>query len=146
MNISKFDNGQSSLILDRASSQLDEKVHPQSPVFIVGIMERSGTNYLADVLLIDASFAMPTILNEDFVMEHAHLLLEYVDGTYGRWKQLKWIENPGAHKKLLLRHLGEGILVGFLGWKLQKTSVFSPRLPEHMTLTSFFICFPTQSC
>ena len=100
MNISKFDNGQSSLILDRASSQLDEKVHPQSPVFIVGIMERSGTNYLADVPLIDASFAMPTILNEDFVMEHAHLLPRVCRRDVRQMEAVEVDREPRrAHKK-----------------------------------------------
>jgi hypothetical protein len=141
MKVATLAADQTGLTADKVDPQSDGSVHPEPPVFIVGIMERSGTNFLSDVLLIDPSFAMPSILNEDFVMEHAHLLLEYGDRTYGRWRQLKWIENPGERKNLLLRHLGQGI-VALLRQEIAEDKRLLAKTPGAYNSDKFFHLFP----
>ena len=64
------------------------------PVYIMSPMMRCGTNHLADILLLHADFQLPNVMEEDFVFEQAHLLYEYAEKTYRRWRRLKWIDNP----------------------------------------------------
>jgi hypothetical protein len=81
------------------------------PVFIIGIMPRSGTNFFSDVLqLIDARFQLPHTLQEDFLLENSNFLTEYVERTYERWKRIPWLEQPEQWKRLLSDQLGDALL------------------------------------
>ena len=81
------------------------------PTFIIGIMERSGTNFLADALkLLDPRFQLPRALGEDFLLEHSNLLNDYIERTYQRWKRVPWLNNPDEYKELLSHQLGQALL------------------------------------
>jgi hypothetical protein len=139
MRTSEFVNGQTSLVTSDA--QFERQLHSQPPVFILGIMQRCGTNFLSDILSIHAGFEAPGNLAEDFVMEHAHLLLEYGDRTYRRWKDLRWIKNPEGCKKILLRHIGDGI-VRLLQQEIAQHKRLLTKTPVAYNVDKFFHLFP----
>lgn len=78
-------------------------IEPVPPLFIIGVLNRSGTNYLGDLLRILPEFEMPT-LKEDYVLEHAACLGEYVAKSAHRWRSIDNAEGT------MLRCLGDGIL------------------------------------
>lgn len=108
MTTTKADTDQSATALS-AGGQLRERVKTQPPVFIFEVMQ-GDSSFLADLLLNHPSLQASAILEEDYVMEHAHLLLQYVDKTCARWKGLPWIEKPEDWRSELLCHLSDGIL------------------------------------
>jgi hypothetical protein len=73
-------------------------------------MPRCGSGFVTDLLLSSPSLELPAGLKEDYVMENAHLLLEYVEKTYARWRGFPWIEKPEECRNGLLRCLSDGIL------------------------------------
>jgi hypothetical protein len=112
-----------------------------SPVFILGMMQRCGSNYLSEILLVHPSFGLPSILEEDYVLEHSHLLLEYVDKTYIRWRGLPWIKDPGECRKLLLRRLGDGLL-GLLTSQIAKDKRLLAKTPAAYNVEKLLDLFP----
>jgi hypothetical protein len=52
-----------------------------SPIFVLGIHFRSGTNFLYDLLCLHPSCDASTPLPEDYLLDHADLLVEYVDSV-----------------------------------------------------------------
>ena len=58
------------------------------PIFILGIMPRSGTNFLNNLLLIHPDCEYPGIVWEDYYLAGADLLKDYSERVYNRW-------NPG---------------------------------------------------
>lgn len=84
-------------------------VRDRPPVLIVGISQRSGTNYLASVLQCHAQLSAPAMpLAEDMLLRRADLLKEYSRATARRWPA-KWGDGEPARADLL-RHLGDGLL------------------------------------
>jgi hypothetical protein len=54
------------------------------PVFIQGILARSGTNFLNDLLALHPDCCAPA-LHEDYLLTHAEWLDRYVQETRGHW-------------------------------------------------------------
>jgi hypothetical protein len=79
-------------------------------VYIMGIMQRSGTNYLNNLLLLHPACEYPGIIWEDYLVAHADLLYNYTDLVYQHW-------HPASREKLVhsighnpvMRLLGEGL-------------------------------------
>lgn len=85
----------------------------KSPIFIHGIMKRSGTNFLCDLVCLHPD-CVPTGISENFFLENADILKEYVDATKA---QMVVEGDPGERariKERLCEYLGEG-LIRFLG-------------------------------
>ncbi len=113
-----------------------------SPVFIIGITERSGTNFLADALQqLDPRFQVPCVLGEDFLLEHSHLLSDYVELTYQRWKGSPWLRNPDQCKQLLLHQLSRGLL-RLLCDQIEPNKRLLAKTPNAANLDKFFQLFP----
>jgi sulfotransferase family protein len=133
MTIAKSDNNQSETpILE---------VPTQPPVFIFGMMQRCGSNFLSDVLLSYPRYQLPAMLDEDYVMEHAHLLLQYADKTYSRWKGLPWINTPEDCRRILLRSIGNGILELLKG-QIAKDKCLLAKTPAAYNIDKVFHLFP----
>lgn len=81
----------------------------QEVAFIRGIMGRSGTNYLRDLLLLhpDCARSRPPVW-EDFFLDEGNLLVKYVTAVSSRWPQ-KWSVPQPATESALLAHLGSGL-------------------------------------
>lgn len=81
------------------------------PIFVLGILQRSGTNYLNNLLLLHPDVQPPGMIWEDFHLAHADMLANYAEATAQHWPA-KWSETlcTGLGRGALLRHLGTGIV------------------------------------
>lgn len=77
------------------------------PIFILGMTQRVGTNFLARALSQHPACTVPGTLHEDFLISRFPLLDEYVDVV-----QVSWNSEWGAREKTpqLRRKLGNAIL------------------------------------
>jgi len=83
----------------------------RSPIFILGIVQRSGTNYLNNLLLKHPDVRSPGIVWEDFYLAPADHLNAYAASLQPSWNthwtaQLQTALGPDA----VLRHLGDGLI------------------------------------
>jgi len=79
-------------------------------VFILGITQRSGTNYLNNLLLLHPACEYPGIVWEDYLVAHSDLLFDYAELVYQHW-QPAWREkvvHSMGHNPVM-RLLGEGL-------------------------------------
>jgi hypothetical protein len=79
-------------------------------VFIFGIMQRSGTNYLYDLLCQhpNCGAAIPGL--EDFILSESIPLTKYVEAVCNAWNP-RWAgELRPDVEQTMLQHLGQGIL------------------------------------
>lgn len=95
-------------------------------VFILGIMQRSGTNYLNNLLLLHPNCEYPGFVWEDYLIAPAEYLNKYAELVYNNWNpawksRLTEIMGPNP----LLRCLGEGLRSFF---SKQFASNLRPRL------------------
>src|SRR3979409_629177 len=85
-----------------------------TPIFILGIAHRSGTNYLHDLIrLHPACEPASSVLEKVFALANAHLLLRYADGVARFWKKRWGREGLMEEKRMLCARIGEG-LIAFL--------------------------------
>ena len=78
-------------------------------VFILGVSQRSGTNYLARLLQCHADCGSPAMpLAEDHLLGPADLLTRYADAVTRRWHP-NWGEQDPARTDLEV-HIGTGLL------------------------------------
>jgi hypothetical protein len=79
-------------------------------IFILGIMQRSGTNYLNNLLLLHPDCDYPGFVWEDYLIAHSEHLNNYVNSVYHSW-------NPSWKNKVeeamrddsLMKCIGEGL-------------------------------------
>lgn len=109
------------------------------PIFIHGILPRSGTNFLWDLLLLhpDCARAREPV-NEDLFLDHAGPLLAFVHDVRGSWDPM-WGGFPPGITDQLCAALGEG-LVSFL-WT-DRTRRLVSKSPSVRHLPRFFDFFP----
>ncbi len=109
------------------------------PIFILGIMPRSGTNYLMDLLRLHPQCAPArTPISEDFFLEPSDLLFAYTWQVRKRWDPM-W----GVFDEDLMRRfhesLGDG-LVSFL-W-VERDRRLVAKTPSVRHIDRFFTFFP----
>lgn len=126
-----------------------------NPVFIIGILQRSGTNYLNNLLLLHPDVHSPGLVWEDFFLAPSEHLEKYIEGLHERWNE-KWrnaVESELGHNALL-NHLGDG-LISFMKAQFEnrlhksETSVefqnpirLVTATPVSRNIKSFFELFP----
>ncbi len=76
-------------------------------VFILGITQRSGTNYLNNLLLLHPDCEYPGIVWEDYLVAHAELLNSYAESVYQHWQP--------AWKEMLVNSMGHNPVMQSLG-------------------------------
>lgn len=83
----------------------------QHPIFILGILQRSGTNYLNNLLLLHPDVQSPGLVWEDFFLAHSDLLVQYRESVERRW-QPQWANdiNTELQPQALLRYIGNGLI------------------------------------
>lgn len=127
----------------------------QHPIFVLGILQRSGTNYLNNLLLLHPDMQSPGMVWEDFYLAQAEHLSNYAEATQKRWGNV-WTKTVSSAlgQGALLAHLGQGIvsLMENQYAALVETGKFSPpaqtpiRLvtatPSVNNLHLFFELFP----
>jgi len=89
----------------------DPELHP---IFIAGILPRSGTNFLYQLLSLHPDCQVGGVIWEDFLLAHADLLVRYAETVHERW-DLTWAvqDRIGQPVRALCRSLGKG-LISFL--------------------------------
>jgi hypothetical protein len=113
-----------------------------SPIFLQGILFRSGTNYLARLLELHPDCVLSPI-PEDWLLANSSHITQFVDAVTARWtRDPQWGIDPekGEH---LIEHLGNA-MVSFLyaqsgNTKGQKLLTKTPDVTE---LPNFFSLFP----
>ena len=74
-------------------------------VHIVSPLNRSGTNFLARAIELHPRLAIPRVMYEGYLCEHADLLEQYVTQTSRRWGR-GFREDPDAHTHEAMMLLG----------------------------------------
>lgn len=123
------------------SETIPSYVQNENPIFILGISQRSGTNFLFDLLIQHPDcWGSPVNINEDFLIHHSEILQEYSKKVVNRWKQ--WIEKEGF-ENALCKSIGDG-LVSFLT-RAQVGKRFVTKTPSVRNLDQFFKFFPNAN-
>lgn len=83
----------------------------QHPIFILGILQRSGTNYLNNLLLLHPDVQSPGLVWEDFFLAHSDLLATYRESVERRWPP-QWAEAISTElgPQALLHYIGNGLI------------------------------------
>jgi hypothetical protein len=83
----------------------------QHPIFVLGILQRSGTNYLNNLLLLHPDVKPPGLVWEDFFLAHGNMLACYMESVQNSWTH-QWVENVatefGPHA--LLKYIGNSLI------------------------------------
>ncbi len=79
-----------------------------SPIFIQGIRQRSGTNFLWRLLL-NHPHCHPGSVGEDFLLKHAHFLSEYSQSLFNNWTD-EWRARYKNGSDTVLAQLGESLI------------------------------------
>jgi hypothetical protein len=107
------------------------------PIFILGIMQRSGTNFLADLLRLHPDCDPPAPIWEDFVLHHADLLVRYARVTSASWRH--WVGDETVEDSLY-QAMGMGLLA-FLTARCGEKRLLT-KTPSVRNLQYFFKFFP----
>jgi protein-tyrosine sulfotransferase len=112
---------------------------PADPIFILGIMPRSGTNFLWDLLRLHPQCAPARApVAEDFFLEHSDHLVEYVREVRAVWDP-EWGQFDADISDQLAASLGEGLL-SFL-W-VDRDRRLLAKSPSVKNLHRFFTFWP----
>jgi hypothetical protein len=109
------------------------------PIFILGILPRSGTNHLWDLLRLHAACvpARPPV-REDLFLEHSDHLAHFVGAVEASWDP-RWGEFPDDLADELYSSIGDGLL-SFL-WDERDRRLFT-KSPSVRHIDRFFTFFP----
>ena len=114
-------------------------ISSKDPIFIMGILQRSGTNFLDNLLLLHQDCCAPAPIWEDYLVHYANLLVPYKNTVFKRWTGI----TPGVDARfgdLLFESLGNGmlsLLASLVGDKRVVT-----KTPSAHNLDYFFKLFP----
>jgi hypothetical protein len=106
------------------------------PIFILGVKQRSGTNFLLDLIQLHPDCEAPE-LGEDFLTHHADLLVRYAATVSRAWA--KWVKDEKM-EELLCQCLGDG-LISFLALRTGQKRIIT-KTPSVRNVEHFFKFFP----
>ena len=76
----------------------------QTPIFIYGILRRSGTNYLNQIILNDSTCEQPSSrIRENWFLHHSNSLFQYSDRLLNIYSNPKWGGQSFSEEELLFR-------------------------------------------
>jgi Sulfotransferase family len=114
-------------------------VDSDDAIFILGIMPRSGTNFLWDLLCFHPQCAPARApIREDFFLEHSHHLLDYAQAVRSSWDPM-WGPLTDDLLNDFRRALGDG-LIAFL--RVERAQRLLTKSPSVKNLEHFFDFFP----
>jgi len=114
-----------------------------SPLFLLGVHRRCGSNFVADALRLWPEFQMPEPIAEDYLLEYSPRLLEYVEKT-AEEQYRKRFQEPERYeecKARLLGAMGESLLK-FLANYVEPGRRLLTKTPDPWNLHNFFLLFP----
>src|SRR5271157_117596 len=84
------------------------------PIFIAGILPRSGTNFLYQLLSLHPDCQVARVIWEDFLLAHADLIVRYAETVQQHWGRTWAVQKRlGQPVRALCRCVGKG-LISFL--------------------------------
>ncbi len=84
--------------------------HPSCPpVFIHGILQRSGTNFLQALLAQHPQFVPLSPIYENYLLHFSSLLEDYTSSLYSEWERLGF-DVTSWHRQLLHKNIGDGLV------------------------------------
>jgi hypothetical protein len=111
-----------------------------APIFIHGIFERSGTNYLAALLNLHPD-CHASWLHENWMLSECDDLERYAEKMSARWRREPAWQTPSDIAERLLWHLGAGLLSFLAGGADDKRLL--TKTPGVERLERFFTMFPS---
>lgn len=84
-----------------------------APIFIQGILQRSGTNFLRDLLCLHPDCDINGPVWEDNLLSNSDLLIRYAESTYNGWNPDWHVAEKLGSSDLLCKSIGDG-LISFL--------------------------------
>lgn len=109
------------------------------PIFLHGVLPRSGTNFLWDILRLHTDVAPARApIREDFLLKHAHHLEAYAKAVRYHW-QGRWGDYPDDITDQVQAAIGRG-LVSFLWTERDKRLL--TKTPSVENLRRFSVLFP----
>jgi hypothetical protein len=109
-----------------------------SPVFILGITGRSGTNYLYNLLQIHPDCEGSNLTAEDFIIFGLDKLEKFTTKIGGQWKK-EWKYDHKIESQIK-KSLGDGISAFLLNGREDKCIV--SKTPSTINIAKFFTFFP----
>nr|WP_086940134.1 sulfotransferase [Thaumasiovibrio occultus] len=113
--------------------------------FVLGVMPRSGTNFLANVITLHPECVDSAPLHEDFLLSQSHWLQWFCRRTKRNWHP-KWEKrNAKLADDVLLAHIGQGLtdFVCDLASEQGDKTVIT-KTPSSKQLRNFFRLFPER--
>ncbi|ELR71465.1 hypothetical protein C900_02528 [Fulvivirga imtechensis AK7] len=117
-----------------------------SMVYIVSPTQRSGTNFLGNLLERHPQLQAPygaELPMEQCLYSYSHFIKNYCYKTVSTWK--KWVEGGDErlekHAKMLMKHMGDGLISYFKGF-IEKDCTLLMKTPDAGNLDNFFHMFP----
>ena len=104
MQLSDVKENNKSIDSKKANANTDK-----NPIFILGIMQRSGTNFLQDILCLHPDCGAGPV-REDFLLHYADFIQNYISNLSHTWRG--WIDDEEFTNQLY-HNIGNG-LVSFL--------------------------------
>ena len=107
--------------MDDRSQHVNQSNTQLDLCFILGISQRSGTNYLQRLLKLHPACAAPGPIWEDGLLRHSASLVNYVNIVYNGWHPNLEVEKTVAPPDTLLNYLGDA-LCRFLNLQVSRKS------------------------
>jgi hypothetical protein len=113
------------------------------PIFIQGITERSGTNFLFHLLCLHPDCDHGGPIWENYLLSMADHLVSYVEGLYREWNEEWKVQAEIGPPDALLSNIGDG-LIAFLNRqrRLNRPGRLVTKSPSVQNLGCFFRLFP----
>jgi len=131
-----------SKVLKEQKSSRALSILNKNPIFIIGIMERSGTSFLLNLLKLYPECApIRSPIYEDHFLRRADLLIRYADSL-----QKLWESHGKADENLMnifYKNLGDG-LISFLNQHSESDKISLTKTPGVENLRYFFKLFPSS--
>ncbi|MEM7271499.1 MAG: sulfotransferase [Actinomycetota bacterium] len=109
----------------------------QAPIFILGMLQRTGTNHLWDLFALHPNVETAAPVFEDHLVRWAPHLVAYADDVSRGWSP-EW-NVPPEEAEQLLRHLGKGVQQ----WLAQRsTKRIVTKMPTVEQAQHYFSLFP----
>ena len=117
----------------------------QPPIFILGVMHRSGTNFLRNLICLHPDCTASDIIHEDFFTVYSDMIVKYAASVSKKWNP-KWLSEKNIDPvDSLCKHIGYG-LISFLNTTFTETEISQKRLvtktPNIRNIKYFFKLFP----
>lgn len=111
-------------------------------IFIQGIQQRSGTNFLNALLLMHPDCDAPVVkIRENWFLEEIELLDQYTRGLHTRWANPKWGGSPYS-PSLTESYLGEAMIKLLIQGNTRIPKVLVSKTPSVKNLDRFKHYFP----